>query len=117
MLALYMNIIRVQVVTDFNFLIQSFCVAINSSGTKSSLHAQIHTHMHAHAHTHTHTHKHTGTGCIVNSVKHGSGREPTVVGKPYNPIFEVIQHSTKLDPAKTLMIGDRWAVVCITSLN
>ena len=97
----------------------SFSQTCTHTHTHTYMHARTHTHKHTcmHARTHTtyiHTHKHTGTGCIVNSVKHGSGREPTVVGKPHNPIFEVIQHNTKLDPTKTLMIGDRWAVVCIT---
>ncbi len=33
-----------------------------------------------------------GTGCIVSSVKVGSGREPIVLGKPHPPIFQVIQN-------------------------
>ena len=33
----------------------------------------------------------TGTGCVVTSVKVGSGREPIVVGKPHSPIFKVMQ--------------------------
>lgn len=48
-----------------------------------------------------------GTGCIVASVKYGAGREPTVLGKPHHPIFQVIQQSTKLNPSRTVMIGDR----------
>ncbi|XP_064398613.1 glycerol-3-phosphate phosphatase-like [Halichondria panicea] len=48
-----------------------------------------------------------GTGCIVKSVKVGSGREPIVVGKPHSPIFEVLQKSVNLDPSRTVMIGDR----------
>lgn len=48
-----------------------------------------------------------GTGCFVKCIKWGADREPTVMGKPHKPMFDVIQHSTKLDPARTLMIGDR----------
>lgn len=48
-----------------------------------------------------------GTGCYVKAVAYGSEREPTVLGKPHPPMLKVIQDSTDLDPARTLMIGDR----------
>jgi ribonucleotide monophosphatase NagD (HAD superfamily) len=43
----------------------------------------------------------------VKAVAYGSEREPTVLGKPHPPMLKVIQDSTDLDPARTLMIGDR----------
>ena len=51
----------------------------------------------------------TGTGAIVNAVSTGAGREPDVIcGKPYSPIFDCLQtlHGD-VDPARTLMIGDK----------
>ena len=32
-----------------------------------------------------------GTGCIVKCVSFAIGREPTVVGKPYKPMLDVIK--------------------------
>ena len=32
-----------------------------------------------------------GTGCIVKCVSFAVGREPTVVGKPYKPMLDVIK--------------------------
>lgn len=40
-------------------------------------------------------------------IKAVSGREPTVMGKPNTPTFEYIRAKYNIDPAKSLMIGDR----------
>ena len=48
-----------------------------------------------------------GTGAMVVSVAYASGRQPVICGKPYKPIFELLQDKHKLNPASTLMIGDR----------
>ena len=32
-----------------------------------------------------------GTGCFVKSVAWGAGRQPLILGKPNNPMFQVIQ--------------------------
>jgi phosphoglycolate phosphatase len=48
-----------------------------------------------------------GTGCYVRAVSYGSEREPTVLGKPHLPIMKVIEESTHLDRARTLMVGDK----------
>ncbi|KAI6186715.1 Phosphoglycolate/pyridoxal phosphate phosphatase family protein [Aphelenchoides besseyi] len=46
-------------------------------------------------------------GPIISAVKAASGREPMVVGKPNTPAFDYIQRRWKIDPARTLMVGDR----------
>ncbi|VVC32919.1 HAD-like domain,2-phosphoglycolate phosphatase, eukaryotic,HAD-superfamily hydrolase, subfamily IIA [Cinara cedri] len=47
------------------------------------------------------------TGCLVCSVKCSAGREPFVVGKPSSYICNVLMETNKIDPSRTLMIGDR----------
>lgn len=48
-----------------------------------------------------------GTGSIVCAVKTCAGREPFVVGKPSSYICNVLTETNKIDPSRTLMIGDR----------
>lgn len=49
-----------------------------------------------------------GPGLYVSAIKAGTGRDPTVLGKPGTYFFDIIrsQHPT-IDPARTIMIGDR----------
>lgn len=48
-----------------------------------------------------------GTGTMVAAVKTAASREPIVMGKPEKPMLDAIQAIHHIDPAKTLMIGDR----------
>ncbi|CAL4063013.1 unnamed protein product [Meganyctiphanes norvegica] len=48
-----------------------------------------------------------GAGALVSAVETASGRKATVVGKPSEILFSVIKRNHNLDPARTLMIGDR----------
>ncbi|XP_059486201.1 glycerol-3-phosphate phosphatase [Neocloeon triangulifer] len=48
-----------------------------------------------------------GTGSIVAAIQTCAGRLPIVMGKPNPTIKDVISKSHNLDPARTLMIGDR----------
>lgn len=48
-----------------------------------------------------------GTGSLVCAVKTCVGRDPYVVGKPSSYICNVLMESNKINPARTLMIGDR----------
>ena len=49
-----------------------------------------------------------GPGVYVSAIKAGTGRDPIVLGKPGKYFFDIIrsQHPT-IDPARTIMIGDR----------
>lgn len=49
-----------------------------------------------------------GPGLYVSAIKCGTGREPIVLGKPGTYFFDIIrsQHPS-IDPARTIMIGDR----------
>ncbi|KAL9702437.1 hypothetical protein quinque_005955 [Culex quinquefasciatus] len=48
-----------------------------------------------------------GTGSIVNAVTTCAERPPTVMGKPNKHICDILQQEYKVDPERTLMIGDR----------
>lgn len=48
-----------------------------------------------------------GTGAIVKSIETCSGRKATVVGKPETYMSNVIKKDYKVNPERTLMIGDR----------
>jgi len=48
-----------------------------------------------------------GTGTMVKAVETAAERAPIVMGKPSVEMFEVIRKNNKLDPSRTLMIGDR----------
>ena len=50
---------------------------------------------------------HAGTGSIVSAVETASGRKAHVMGKPSTMPFEFISRHFKLDPKRTLMVGDR----------
>lgn len=49
-----------------------------------------------------------GPGVYVSAIKAGTGRDPIVLGKPGTYFFDIIrsQHPS-IDPARTIMIGDR----------
>ena len=50
----------------------------------------------------------TGTGAMVAAVTTAAGREPVVLGKPSKFMFEIVQRRhPSIQPARTLMIGDR----------
>jgi phosphoglycolate phosphatase len=46
-------------------------------------------------------------GPIVAAVKIAAKREPLVVGKPNTPSFDYICRHWKINPKRTIMIGDR----------
>lgn len=48
-----------------------------------------------------------GTGSIVNAVTTCAERQPTVMGKPNKHICDILEKEYKVDPKRTLMIGDR----------
>lgn len=48
-----------------------------------------------------------GTGAIVNAVTTAAERQPTVMGKPNKYICDILEKEYKVDPSRTLMIGDR----------
>ena len=48
-----------------------------------------------------------GNGCLVKAIEHGSGREAINVGKPSSILADLIVADYKLDPARTLFVGDR----------
>lgn len=48
-----------------------------------------------------------GTGTFVNAVKTSVGREPIVLGKPHPTMWQVLHELHGLDPARSIMIGDR----------
>ncbi|PVD34041.1 hypothetical protein C0Q70_05303 [Pomacea canaliculata] len=48
-----------------------------------------------------------GTGTMVKAVAWPAQREPVVMGKPEPSMFEVLRKTHGLDPARTVMVGDR----------
>ncbi|MEM3944829.1 MAG: HAD hydrolase-like protein, partial [Thermofilaceae archaeon] len=49
-----------------------------------------------------------GAGAIVAALERASGRKPDVViGKPSSTMFEMVLEEKRLDPSKTLVVGDR----------
>ncbi|KAI6175356.1 NipSnap protein K02D10.1 [Aphelenchoides bicaudatus] len=48
-----------------------------------------------------------GAGWTSISVGAVSGRQPTVMGKPHTQCFDYIHQRFNIDPARTLMVGDR----------
>ncbi|XP_011710729.1 chronophin isoform X2 [Macaca nemestrina] len=48
-----------------------------------------------------------GTGSLAAAVETASGRQALVVGKPSPYMFECITENFSIDPARTLMVGDR----------
>lgn len=49
-----------------------------------------------------------GTGAVVSAVVTASAREPLVLGKPNRGIFEAMVYQHGVDPARTVMVGDRY---------
>lgn len=53
-------------------------------------------------------------GSIVRTVQTCTAREPVVIGKPNRSICEWLIKSGRIEPARTLMIGDWWVfMLCI----
>merc|ERR1711872_796647 len=48
-----------------------------------------------------------GAGALVSAVEASTGRKALVTGKPSKELFNIISKSHNLNPARTLMIGDR----------
>ena len=48
-----------------------------------------------------------GTGTFVNALKTSIGREPLLLGKPSNAMWEVLVRTHQLDPTRSCMVGDR----------
>jgi len=48
-----------------------------------------------------------GTGAFIKAVEVASGRDATILGKPEKFMFQAISEVHKIDPSKTIMIGDR----------
>ncbi|GAB6025656.1 hypothetical protein CHUAL_011648, partial [Chamberlinius hualienensis] len=48
-----------------------------------------------------------GTGALVSAVKTAAAREPIILGKPFPYMFEAIVDDHKINPERTIMIGDR----------
>uniref|UniRef100_A0A7I4YYM9 Phosphoglycolate phosphatase n=1 Tax=Haemonchus contortus TaxID=6289 RepID=A0A7I4YYM9_HAECO len=46
-------------------------------------------------------------GPIVAAVRCASGREPITVGKPNTPAFDYIKRRWRINPERTIMVGDR----------
>lgn len=51
-------------------------------------------------------------GSIVRTVQTCTAREPIVIGKPNRSICEWLIKNGSIKPARTLMIGDWWVVLC-----
>ena len=52
----------------------------------------------------------SGTGTFVRAIETCSGREAFKIGKPSPYVGDAIIKMHKVDPKKTLMIGDRWGI-------
>uniref|UniRef100_A0A8D2Q6S5 Glycerol-3-phosphate phosphatase n=2 Tax=Varanus komodoensis TaxID=61221 RepID=A0A8D2Q6S5_VARKO len=48
-----------------------------------------------------------GTGCLVKAVETAAEREAFIVGKPSRYMFECVASEFRIDPARTIMVGDR----------
>lgn len=48
-----------------------------------------------------------GTGAFIKAIETSAGREAIVLGKPEKFMFEAISDCHKIDPKRTIMIGDR----------
>ncbi|XP_071479244.1 glycerol-3-phosphate phosphatase-like [Diadema antillarum] len=58
-----------------------------------------------------------GTGSLVVPVETASKRRATVMGKPQRFMFECIQEKFKVDPARTVMVGDRLSTDILLGKN
>ncbi|XP_062359783.1 glycerol-3-phosphate phosphatase [Cinclus cinclus] len=48
-----------------------------------------------------------GTGCLVKAVETAAQREAFIVGKPNRFMFDCVAGEFQVDPARTIMVGDR----------
>ncbi|CAM2099924.1 glycerol-3-phosphate phosphatase [Caretta caretta] len=48
-----------------------------------------------------------GTGCLVKAVEMAAEREAFIIGKPSRYIFDCVSSEFKIEPARTIMVGDR----------
>ncbi|XP_062999234.1 glycerol-3-phosphate phosphatase [Elgaria multicarinata webbii] len=48
-----------------------------------------------------------GTGCLVKAVETAAEREAFIIGKPSRYMFECVASEFSIDPARTIMVGDR----------
>ncbi|KAJ7417152.1 phosphoglycolate phosphatase [Willisornis vidua] len=48
-----------------------------------------------------------GTGCLVKAVETAAQREAFIVGKPNRFMFDCVASEFEVDPARTIMVGDR----------
>ncbi|KAF2988103.1 hypothetical protein EK904_006640 [Melospiza melodia maxima] len=48
-----------------------------------------------------------GTGCLVKAVETAAQREAFIVGKPNRFMFDCVAQEFPVDPARTIMVGDR----------
>lgn len=49
----------------------------------------------------------SGTGALISPVIKVAGKPPVILGKPREYIFNAIQAAHHIDPARTVMIGDK----------
>ncbi|XP_055991224.1 glycerol-3-phosphate phosphatase [Sorex fumeus] len=48
-----------------------------------------------------------GTGCLVRAVEMAAQRQADIIGKPSRFIFDCVSQEYGIDPARTVMVGDR----------
>ncbi|XP_066496546.1 glycerol-3-phosphate phosphatase [Tiliqua scincoides] len=48
-----------------------------------------------------------GTGCLVKAVETAAEREAVIIGKPSRYMFDCVVSEFNIDPARTIMVGDR----------